>query len=300
MKDTLYARWLNGDLSPSELEQLKKSGELEELKSIIDTLEGASLPPFKAEEEYARFKSKHPSQKAKVRTLRVRWALSAAASVALIVFAFFYLRNDNQSYQAETMANTNVDLLDGSNAVLNDGSSLTYNKRQWKNQRVVELTGEAVFSVEKGTPFSVITKNGNVSVLGTKFNVRAWGDKLLVECYEGRVQVEKDGQEVILTANRGVTVENGQIQEPDSIGHLAPLWTTGTSSFFEEGVEEVFAELERQFGVNVTLPPTKRKFNGDFRHNDLENAIKAICVPLGFSYTISDDQKEISIDLNNE
>ena len=34
-KDTLYARWLSGELSVSELEQLKQSGELQELEAII-------------------------------------------------------------------------------------------------------------------------------------------------------------------------------------------------------------------------------------------------------------------------
>ena len=62
-KDTLYARWLSGDLSAAEEEALKASGEWEELEAIIRASEGLTLPTFDAEVAYKQFKNKGATDK---------------------------------------------------------------------------------------------------------------------------------------------------------------------------------------------------------------------------------------------
>ena len=68
---------------------------------------------------------------------------------------------------------------------LNELSQLEYNASKWDENRSLELKGEAFFDVEKGKRFDVTTEFGNVSVLGTEFNVLSRDSIFKVSCYEG-------------------------------------------------------------------------------------------------------------------
>jgi ferric-dicitrate binding protein FerR (iron transport regulator) len=220
-------------------------------------------------------------------------------AASLLVVAFFgisYVTNQNEVLFAENGQNQTIELGKGSEVWLNDGSTVEYNARNWENQRTIELSGEALFEVTKGSPFIVKTKNGSIRVLGTQFNVRAWGDNLFVECYEGRVEVMANQQEKILTANESVHVLQGEMSEKKPISNTSPFWQNSTSRFYEEQLEDVFEELERQFDVKVNSTASGRSFSGSFGHQDLESALRSICKPLGLEFTISQDKKTIAIE----
>ena len=71
-----------------------------------------------------------------------------------------------------------VILADGTTVHLNAGSKLTYPVRFAGKRRVVALEGEAYFDVVKDEtrPFIVQTHLGEVTVLGTAFNINAYTD----------------------------------------------------------------------------------------------------------------------------
>lgn len=298
-KDNLYARWLAGETSPEEQKQLQSSGELEELQSIIKATDNLALPKYDATKGYAQFRKQHPAKETvTIRPLRKRkvWPwLAAAASVALLIGTFwtFYSGPDAiETGNQFTLAHT---FPDQTEVVLNDGSRLSYQESDWKEQRLVKLEGEAIFNVKKGKPFIVQTNTGTVEVLGTSFNVRAWSDNLNVECYEGRVQVQYGNRTVILNKGEAVNGLLGNLNEKQTIGHEKPLWSTGSSRFYQEPVYQVFAELERQYDVQISSPKIDRPFNGTFQHGDLETALKAICLPMNLEFTIGPEGKKVVI-----
>lgn len=297
-KDTLYARWLAGDLSPEEEQTLQSSGELEELEAIINTADKLTLPKYDAADGFARFKAnKMPPKTAKTRSLNTRriWPmLAAAASVLFLIYVGSLLLDGPESIESGNMATLNHRFEDQTSVVLNDGSKLDYDESNWEETRSVRLKGEAIFNVQKGKPFIVNTPNGTIEVLGTSFNVRAWGDKLHVECYEGKVRVRSNNQETILTANKAVNVVKGQMQE-QTITHQKPLWSTGNSRFYEEQLNTVFEELERQYDVKVNMSKMERPFSGNFQHDNLETALNNICKPMGLKFEIASDGKTIEI-----
>lgn len=297
-RDTLYARWLSGDLSSEELQQLKSSGELEQLEAIVKSMEQLQLPNYDKEAAFKKLKEKRQKKPvAKVVGMPIRWMIAAAASLILLAVAWFLMRPSPEArFMAQNGSNQTFDLVDGSEVILNDGSEIIYNPKDWKNSRQVKLKGEAVFDVEKGSDFVVQTQNGTVRVLGTRFNVRAWGSNLYVECYHGKVEVRSKGQQTILTPNEAINVVNGKMQDEQLIQHKEPLWIGGSSRFYKESIQEVFAEIERQFDVKVRHTQKQRSFSGSFQHDDLEAALKNICKPLGIRYTILDDKKEILIE----
>ena len=288
-KDTLYARWLAGELTEAEQQQLLHREEVDELERIIESADQLQLPKYDAEAAYSQFRKKHPSKKVKVRSISPRWWMGVAAGLALLVLALTFFGNRTQEASASFADNTTHTLPDQSTIVLNDGSSIRYQKGNWEGERVVQLTGEALFSVQKGSSFTVQTVNGTVEVLGTQFNVRAWGNKLHVECYEGKVQVTSHQQETILTPNESVNVVKGTMQEKQLITHQQPLWSTGSSRFYEENINQVFAELERQYNIQVEVPMMNGAFTGVFPHNDLESALKNICLPKQLKYEINEN-----------
>jgi len=298
-KDTLYARWLAGQLSTEEEQALQTSGELEELEVVIDAADKLTLPKYDAEVGYAHFKTNRIQPKAaKVRSLNSRriWTmLAAAASVLLLIYVGNLFLSGPNAIETGNMATLSHQFKDQSFVVLNDGSSLVYEEDNWSEERLVKLTGEAIFNVQKGKPFIVNTNSGKVEVLGTSFNVRAWSTNLNVECYEGSVRVRYANQEVILTAGESVNGISGKLREKQTIQYEKPLWTTGSSRFRDEPVFSVLEELERQYDVKVNMPKINSPFNGDFQHDDLETALRKICLPMGLKWEIVGEGKIVNI-----
>lgn len=101
-----------------------------------------------------------------------------------------------------------VELPDGSIVLLNHNSTITYNEKF--EIRRVHLDGEAYFKVvSSNKPFIVTTKLGEISVLGTKFNVNSTDDKLEVEVESGKVKLEVDDQRKEVNRGQHVTYTKG-------------------------------------------------------------------------------------------
>ncbi|MBD2767194.1 FecR domain-containing protein [Hymenobacter sp. BT664] len=106
-------------------------------------------------------------------------------------------------------------LPDGSRVWVNRHSTLSYAADFNQAARVVQLQGEAFFEVKKdhGRPFTVLANETKTQVLGTSFNVRAYGaeDSVEVAVVTGRVafrpvrRVGTGADSVLLTpGQRGV------------------------------------------------------------------------------------------------
>ncbi len=300
-KDTLYARWLSGELNPEEMAQLRSSGEIEELEAIIKATNQMKLPAYDKVAAFKKLQGRRNPEQGKVVRFPVKWIMATAASLAILVTAWFLLRpTPNTEFYASHGTNKTVDLMDGSVVILNDGSSLVYNEEAWETSREVELKGEALFKVSKGSDFVVKTKNGMVRVLGTEFNVRAWDEKLYVACYEGRVEVSRNGDAAVLSSNEAVKAIDGKM-EREQAREEKPLWLGG-SSFLGERIPivEAFAEIERQFDVKIknrSVDLTNIWVRGAFNHNYLDSALNEVCKmhKHKFTHEVSLDRKEVYI-----
>src|SRR5690606_22336351 len=170
--------------------------------------------------------------------------------------------------------------------VLNAGSKITYNKKNWANQRELSLDGEAYFKVTKGNKFSVKTLEGTVTVLGTQFNVFARDGFFEVACYEGLVSVAINGTLLKVPAGSKIQIENGTLVINETIQNPSPVWLANESSFENAPLSVVLKELERQYPIKVTSEKvvSEHRFSGTFTHENLDLALKAICEPLHLNY----------------
>jgi len=213
---------------------------------------------------------------------------AAAASIALIVGVLFFMNSSDLRVETQFAEQKTCLLPDGSEVTLNAGSYIQYDEDDFLESRVLTLDGEAFFKVKKGSTFKVLTDQGEVQVLGTSFNVFDRADLFEVVCATGKVQVSVGANSVIL--------EPGQATErkQESLSAVyertnSNAWTKGTFDFADRSIEHVFDEVERQFGVTITLDDIGERFyTGEFNSSDLETALVVICEPMGLNYELTD------------
>lgn len=239
---------------------------------------------------------------AKVRLIQNRrqWWSIAAAIVLLLGLAWWLTPNGQGSWQTIQTAQAEVtiyQLPDASTVSLNAASSISYNENSWASERKIDLEGEAFFEVQKGQTFTVNTNLGSVQVLGTSFNVESRNERLRVICYTGRVRVTNLGGEAVeLSPGQSVSISATQMQTATVSNENDIAWQEQVHHFQERSLDEVFAELERQYAVQVQYSDTlaKRLYTGFFSSKNLEEALQNICWPTKLSYTINGQQVTIT------
>ncbi|MCA1751681.1 MAG: FecR family protein [Cryomorphaceae bacterium] len=200
---------------------------------------------------------------------------------------------DNNSANALT-----VGLPDGSEAILNKASSVSYNEWLWSIQRKVALNGEAFFEVEKGSTFSVTADLGDVRVLGTSFNVRAESGMLEVQCKTGRVAVDLSNGEVYkLTPGKAVSSNTGKVELKDAPAAEIGLWTNAPYSFDDVSVKSVFDALSEDTGFEFEYKAEMTaRYTGEFsRGQKIEDVLEIICKPVGLTFEIDRENNLITI-----
>ena len=89
----LFTRWLNNELSPNELRDLKKSPKFSLYQKIANKSSELNTPEFNDEAVFNKIKNQLSAQKAqtKVKRLFPKFIFSAAASVVVLLGVFFPL-----------------------------------------------------------------------------------------------------------------------------------------------------------------------------------------------------------------
>jgi ferric-dicitrate binding protein FerR (iron transport regulator) len=294
-REKLHKKWLADELTPTELIQIKSEVDFNLSEKIVTT-----AAKFKANTEYdvPDYQSLHTkitrSKKAPVRYLRYVPPMAAVLIIALGIFSLWNLDNDS-TFETAMNDTKLLTLPDQSVVTLNAESTLTYNEANWEKDRTLELIGEAYFEVEKGSTFTVNTKDGTIQVLGTKFNVNTRKDYFKVSCFEGRVQVTTPLLVEQLIKNDQVTIIRG-IAQKNTSSFESPTWLQQHSTFKNVPLAIVYSELERQYAIQITKTDADldRIFSGSFTHQNLKEALKSVTAPMQLKYQfLSSKQVEI-------
>lgn len=146
-------------------------------------------------------------------------------------------------------------LPDGTQVMLNSGSTLLYPDRFTGESRSVYLIGEANFKVkpDKKHPFIVKANDYQVTALGTEFNVKAYpgNNEVIATLLEGSVRVEFNNliSKVILKPNEQLIynkvtrAHSLQLPEIDDV----TAWQREELVFRNMLLEDIFTNLERKF-----------------------------------------------------
>ena len=159
-------------------------------------------------------------------------------------------------------------LADGSKIWINSGSMLRFPSRFEGDDRIIEAEGEIYIEVVKSAkPFHVKTANFTVNVLGTKFNLSAYGDEQAqsVVLVEGSVTVDtKEEENIQLTPNHKLTLQpdKHEINEVDVSDYIS--WKDGMLIFKGETMENILTRLGRYYNVQIQCAPgiARRRSSG--------------------------------------
>ena len=289
-KENEILKWLNGELSSKEIEDLKQSEDFNTLEKIAHYSAHIATPKIDAQEALVNFKSRKLTKKEpKVRTLNFKTFFKVAAVFAiLLTSAYFLFFNTTQTFETGIAQTKTFNLPDDSEVLLNAASKITFDEKNWHKQRDLILEGEAYFQVQKGKTFSVKTTDGVVKVLGTHFDVKQRNNYYEVSCFEGLVSVTYNNKTVKLPPGKSFRVINRQIQKTDDFDFQMPSWLQKESSFTAVPLNQVIAELERQYDLKIETQDvdTTKLFTGSFTHTNQKTALEAITIPLQLSYSI--------------
>jgi transmembrane sensor len=163
-----------------------------------------------------------------------------------------------------------VTLSDGTKVWLNAASSLKYPVEFDTKERRVELQGEAYFEVahDKEHPFHVLSKNQDITVLGTHFNVNAYGDEdeVITSLLEGKIELSSQNQKAVVQPGEQFSTNgSGRIQKSSSPDmEEATAWREGLFHFKNAGIEEILRQVSRWYDAEVIYEGRVDKhFNAD-------------------------------------
>lgn len=286
--EELEKKWLNDKLTHDELSIFKELEDYELNKEILETAQNFKAANFSTVSSYEDFKANLPAKKEvpviKLQQFKKLYRIAAIFVVSLgLYFAFFA----NSITTVKTLASKQdtIELPDASSVTLNANSQIAYSKSRWNSKREVTLEGEAYFKVAKGAKFDVKTTTGVVSVLGTQFTVKQRDNYFEVKCFEGVVSVQNNNTTHKLTAGKTYRLLNG-IATLNTTVKNSPDWLHNITNFESVPLIEVLNELERQYNVTINRKDidVNRIFTGGFVHNNLEQALQSITIPLELRY----------------
>jgi ferric-dicitrate binding protein FerR (iron transport regulator) len=286
-KEKIYAKWLNGSLSDKEKAEFEASDDFNTLNKIIGEIDTWVLPPVAL--EYDTLKHKISSQKKETKIIPLYRKLAVAASLLILFTVGYGLYNSNFSAtEFSTLAGETktIELPDGTKAILNGNSFLSYHEADWKEDRQVKMEGEVFFDIEKKGPFKVLFEDGEVNVLGTEFDVLISDDYKSIKCYEGKVKVLIGSQENVIEAGQAIDNYNTIY----SIDETGVSWDKDYTRFKGAKLIEVLKALtlKYNFEFDHKAIDLEKRFTGQFINNDSDLALKMVFNPLNIKYKKTD------------
>ncbi|WP_335944506.1 FecR family protein [Pseudomonas sp. G166] len=248
-----------------------------------------------------------PAERPRRRPL-LRYAVAAGLLAVAIGLGLFSGLSSSTDYSGE-FATT---LGERRHIALPDGSMIDLNSRSRvrvqfaHHQRRVELAeGEALFTVEHdaGRPFTVDAGNGQVTVTGTRFDVRRDADRTRVAVEQGSVKVQgRDAprtQYVSLTPGLGTQIDaQGKVATPYAINAEAlTAWRNGKLVFNNAPLSEVAQEVSRYRANPLRVGSAavgNLRLTSVFRSDNPEALLKALpnILPVAVR-TLDDGSQEI-------
>lgn len=186
-------------------------------------------------------------------------------------------------------------LPDGSSGYLNSGSTLKY-AVGFTQGRKVDLSGEAYFEVVHNPemPFHVSTKNLDIKVLGTIFNVVANDDETIEEVIlkSGKVDIASPSgkQLAVLSPNEQLSLntEKRTFTKKEVEAEQYTSWKDGKLVFRDETMQQVARRLSRWYNAEVVVDDKSLDyytFHATFADEPLDEVLKLLSLTTPLSYT---------------
>lgn len=316
MKEQLY-RYFEGVLSDSEKDALFRQlhsddalmdafVELQRLWAISGMTTHAADDTW-TESKYQKILQR--IRKRRKRFLYISWMKYAAVAVLFFSLCLIWMHISSKEQKEDFIhiespkgQRTYLVLPDSTEVWLNSRSRLKISNRFNEKDRSVMLDGEGLFHVHKdeNNPFTVRTKQYDVVVTGTKFNVFAYSLSPIFETdlIEGSVSIyNPDNQQDMLhlRPNEKGYSEAGVLQRTVSSFAESESFKNGLYAFEDRSLAYLAQRLELWYDVKICITNpniSEYSFSGKFRQTDEMNKIFDAIKETGkFDYTILNEEK---------
>jgi ferric-dicitrate binding protein FerR (iron transport regulator) len=294
-EEELIKKWLDGKLTPEELEEFKSMDSYSSYAKISDYAKRFKAPNFNESESLEALNQKIETKSSKTNTLKWIASIAAVFVVVFTVFNFFNTSDTVKSFDTGIASTETIHLPDRSIVNLSSNTHISFDEKRWDGNRTLNLKGEAHFEVMTGETFTVKTKYGSVEVLGTQFNVKSRDYGFEVTCYEGSVKVKIDNKQSILTQTESLTVKGGSMIKSKT-ELTSPDWKSNSTVLKSKSLAVVLEEFKNYYDVtfDTSKIDTSRLYTGSFNHNDIDIALKSITLPLDLTYQIKNKKVILS------
>ncbi|MDX2304850.1 MAG: FecR domain-containing protein [Microscillaceae bacterium] len=267
---------------------------IEEARKIILVLKFKRVDPLPEEYEKVLQGILKSQPKTRVLSNKSRLYRSLAAAVSLLILAslvFVYLSRPSEiKYLTRSCETQKIMLKDGSVVHLN-ANSVLYHYDNWNGSidREVWLKGEAYFEIKKSLSgkqkFIVHTKELDVEVLGTKFNVNDRRGITQVLLNSGKVQLNIHNSPTTkqITMNPGDLIEYSSLHQKISQKiikkDIYSTWKENRLVFDDVSLGKVAQRIEDNFGYKVIFKDPKLaelRFTGATPANNLDILLKVL------------------------
>ncbi len=183
---------------------------------------------------------------------------------------------------------SNLTLSDGTEVWLNSGTELDFPSEFSGKTREIHVNGEIYIEVVHNSkvPFIVHTKDMDILVQGTSFNISAYRDDIrkTVVLVEGKVKIES-GSTVIaeLLPNEKVDItENNILKERVDVSEYIS-WRKGILEFNNTPMSEILKKIGRYYNVQfegtADIPLNKQTCSGKlFLSNNLDSVMTSVSI----------------------
>lgn len=263
-------------------------------REIINTREFANLNNGDEGSLYSKFVHRLAPQ------------IAMIAAVLLLFFGALYTALSPDKYETNIGEQRLVVLPDGSTAMLNTDTQISYRYNDEKRS-IFMPKGEAIFNVksDKNRAFEVHPTVGVVRAVGTEFNVAIQEDEVEVTVLEGVVAIEIDRNDQ--HAKSALTeISIGQAVRCDLDGKLSAIknvdlervsaWRDGKIYFKSDKLADAIDEYNRYTTKRIILNSDKLKeemITGVFQIGDTESFLFAL--KQTFDISVVNREKQILI-----
>lgn len=310
--DESFVRWIRGAAAPEEEKKWEQWLEADASRqSLVERSRALYKLPFAQIEEtdtqlqfqrlknrfHKRGKKKKQYDYGKRSHSSNRWgAYAVAASIVLTLVVVYALGLFSSSPHFKTIhtgfaEKDTLALSDGSMIILNANSTLRYNTKGIdKKDRRITLHGEAYFAIKHrpGRTLKVITKNGVVKDIGTKFDVNTRNNKTQVVLADGRLKVTaKDTSTAI--KHKSYIMQPGELaiisgtNQPITIHKINiafyTSWIHNKMIFDDTPFRKIVQRIEATYGVHIVVRDHQlldQKITGSVGTADLTILLKGL------------------------
>lgn len=227
-----------------------------------------------------------------------QYALNAKVARASLI------KNEMHQIMVPNGKRADITFSDGTRIYINSGSKVIYPDVFEEQRREILVEGEVYLDVakKKNCPFIIKTREFDIRVLGTSFNVCAYDEDgaSSVVLVHGSVEVTTENKsKVRLAPNQLMDIKGNktQVREVDVSEYIS--WKDNLLLLHQRPVGDVLKKIERYYGCKILYATeiAAMSLSGKLDlQTDITDVMDNLCLSLSLHYTIN-EKKEIYVSL---